>query len=251
MCRYIGLIWLRHSTNWRLSHWLWFSCRRIWSLLKELIKSCLQISKRFWIWLFIIKLKIISWSTLFRIRFFTAWLLIHKCCKCILSPSKFFWHRCIIISSCWLSRSTFPRRLLTMGKRLLLRYNCNRLINLAFRNVTEVFFRLHYLNNLALGFVLKMRLDHSLTFLKALRRFFGKNWLDYCLSLLIFLNWLWFFQRSCLDYGVSHLRLEFRVRIFRRWGWESIELVCSLLLTLWDTSTRFWLSWSFKSIFSL
>ena len=105
MCRYIGLIWLRHSTNWRLSHWLWFSCRRIWSLLKELIKSCLQISKRFWIWLFIIKLKIISWSTLFRIRFFTTWLLIHKCRKCILSPSEFFWHRCIIISSCWLSRS--------------------------------------------------------------------------------------------------------------------------------------------------
>lgn len=56
MCRYVRLIWLRHSASWRLSHWLRVSCRRFWSLLKELIKSCLQIPKRLWIWLFNIKL---------------------------------------------------------------------------------------------------------------------------------------------------------------------------------------------------
>ena len=138
-----------------------------------------------------------------------------------------------------------------MGKRLLLRYNCNRLINLTFRNITEVFFRLHYLNDLALSFVLEMRLDNCLSFLKVIGSFFGKDWLDYGLSLLIFLDWLRFFQWSCLDNCVSHLRLEFRIGIFGRWCWESIELVCCLLLTLCDTRARLWLSWSFKSIFSL
>ena len=161
---------------------------------------------------------------------------------------KFFRWGCIIICSHILSVFS---GWLTMREWLLLGYNSYWLINLSFRNITEIFFSLHNLNYFALSFVFESWLDHSLPLLKMILIFLLRERLNNSFSLLVRFYGFLFFIWGCLDNCVSHLGLELSVLRVFRWGCrKSIHLVSSLLLPLGHTRTcsSFGLSWSLKCI---